>query len=87
MLYKNKLNNKEFYCRQCSTFLDTKDLKEGNCPECGSIEDLFYNEGNGINIYAELIEYENKMEKEKQEILDTVKKKYRRNCSMILYPT
>jgi Zn finger protein HypA/HybF involved in hydrogenase expression len=35
---------KDFICRQCNTFLDSEDLKEGKCPECESDEAIFLNE-------------------------------------------
>ena len=43
MGYKND-NNKEFICRQCSTFLDVDDLIDGKCPNCETDEDIFLNE-------------------------------------------
>ncbi len=37
---------KDFMCRQCGLFLDQKELKDGNCPDCGTDEDLFMNDEN-----------------------------------------
>jgi rubrerythrin len=37
---------KEFICRQCVTFLDSEDLKDGNCPNCENDEDIFMNDLN-----------------------------------------
>jgi len=37
---------KEFICRQCWTFLDNKDLKEGKCPNCDTDEYVFNNDLN-----------------------------------------
>jgi len=31
-----KPKEKEFICRDCNTFLDSKELKNGQCPHCGS---------------------------------------------------
>ena len=41
-----KWNNsdKEFICRQCSTYLNADDLIDGNCPNCENDEDIFINE-------------------------------------------
>jgi len=36
--------DKEFVCRQCSTYLDSEDLEDGKCPNCKSDEDIFINE-------------------------------------------
>ena len=38
--------DKEFICRQCGEFLDKKDLKKGDCPNCETDEDLFINDKN-----------------------------------------
>lgn len=35
---------KEFICRQCSTYLDSEELLDGKCPNCETDEDLFINE-------------------------------------------
>lgn len=40
----NNPEDREFVCRQCGEFLDSRDLKEGMCPNCGTDEDLFHND-------------------------------------------
>ena len=42
MGYKDD-RNKELICRQCSLFLDSEDLVDGKCPECGNDEAIFLN--------------------------------------------
>ena len=37
-------SGKEFHCRQCSLFLDSDELVDGNCPSCDNDEDVFLNE-------------------------------------------
>ena len=36
--------DKEFICKQCSSFLDKKDLEDDKCPNCNTDEDLFMND-------------------------------------------
>ena len=36
--------DKEFNCRQCSTYLDSTELVDGKCPNCKTDEDLFMND-------------------------------------------
>ena len=43
MAYKDE-TKKEFICRQCGTFLDTEDLKDGKCPKCDTDEDIYPND-------------------------------------------
>ncbi len=43
MAYK-KDKKKEFVCRRCMTFLDTKDLVFGKCPKCKTDEFVFEND-------------------------------------------
>jgi rubrerythrin len=35
---------KSYICRQCCTFLDLTDLKDGNCPNCGTDENIYNND-------------------------------------------
>jgi len=39
-------SEKEFVCRQCGMFLDSKDLIDGKCPCCNSDENIFINDLN-----------------------------------------
>ena len=43
---KIKISDKDFHCRQCSTFLDSNELKNGCCPDCGTDDDVFMNDIN-----------------------------------------
>jgi len=45
MAYKDD-TKKEFDCRQCGTFLDVEDLKDGKCPNCETDEDIYHNDLN-----------------------------------------
>jgi Zn finger protein HypA/HybF involved in hydrogenase expression len=45
MAYKDE-TKKEFVCRRCVKFLDTKDLKNGKCPNCNTDEDIYNNDLN-----------------------------------------
>jgi len=45
MDYKDE-TKKEFVCRQCCTFLDTKELNNGKCPKCDTDEDVYLNDLN-----------------------------------------
>jgi Zn finger protein HypA/HybF involved in hydrogenase expression len=45
MAFKDE-TKKEFVCRQCTTFLNSEDLKNGNCPNCESDEYIFSNDLN-----------------------------------------
>jgi Zn finger protein HypA/HybF involved in hydrogenase expression len=44
MGWGNSNNDKELHCRQCGQFLDSRELKDGNCPECNS-RAVGYNNG------------------------------------------
>lgn len=48
MIFKDK-KTKEFVCRQCVTFLDTCDLKNGKCPNCKTDEYVYINDLNEEN--------------------------------------
>ena len=41
---------KEFICKQCNQFLDSKELVNGKCPHCKNDEDLFINEQSDIEL-------------------------------------
>lgn len=43
MGFKKDDKYKEFHCRQCCEFLDSNELENGMCPNCGTDEDLFMN--------------------------------------------
>ena len=42
MEYKNEID-KELICKQCGQFLDKDDLKNGDCPNCETDEDIYLN--------------------------------------------
>lgn len=43
-MFEKEKSDKELYCRYCSKFLDKHELKKGNCPDCGSDENVFIND-------------------------------------------
>jgi rubrerythrin len=47
MGFKKSDKDKEFVCRQCSTYLDQNDLIDGGCPNCKNDEDVFMNSEDG----------------------------------------
>lgn len=45
-MFQKSNKEKDFYCRQCSNFLDAHELINGCCPECENDEDVFINDIN-----------------------------------------
>ena len=37
-------SKKQFVCRSCAIFLDSEDLQEGKCPQCGEDDSIFEND-------------------------------------------
>jgi rubrerythrin len=46
MGFKKENKDKELVCRPCGKFLDSNELDDGKCPECGDDEGIFMNDLN-----------------------------------------